>query len=570
LKAQRTHHHREKGLNKRSIVALALCAGCASAPALAANAADEAATVQRLQREQIDRVLQDRKLEKTPHTPQIALPPTPAPSAESQQRNIRVKSFQVDASAILEPAAIQRVLAPYAGKTVSLAELLDAVAKINALYDAKHMPTARAILPPQSIHDGIVHIRLIEARVGAIEIGALTEITPAFVLSRLRLGAGDLMSVPLLEADLLRFNRLHDVQLHASVAPGKAAATTDIRLAAVEPPRYQFSLFADNAGRYTVGDQRVGLSAQVAGLTRHGDNLQFTAVKSRGSDSYFLGYALPLSADDLRLDVSYSQGSIEVVNGSFVPLDVSGSSNEFAVGLSYPLRVDAHGVWSVYGRASTKAASSEFGGASQQDVNLLVFSAGVTGQQQSAASAWTFDASLNQGVRTCGGEVRFTAWRASGAWLAHLDPRADLVLRGGVQYSQTALLPSAEQFQLGGSASVRGYSEGLLSGISGYLTSAELRYALQDPQTAATRAPAMPQLTGLVFLDHGGAFPYRPAPLAAINQNDFLTGVGVGVQMDWHAGISARVAVAWPLADNPAETQQREPRLHATIAYTWP
>jgi hemolysin activation/secretion protein len=232
--------------------------------------------------------------------------------------------------------------------------------------------------------------------------------------------------------------------------------------------------------------------------------------------------------------------------------------------------VEGPRLWNVYGRAATKESVSKFGGFVQQDVDLTVLTLGASGEHQGDASAWVLDTQFSQGVRGLGGEVGFSVVRINASWLERFSNRMQGVVRGGLQYSPTELLPAAEQFQLGGSTTVRGYSEGLLSGVSGYLASAELRYALQDPDEYLFRDSGTPLFTGFAFVDHGGAFPYRPSPLADVTKHDFLSGAGVGLSMDWENRVSARLALAWPLRDNPSEVRQREPRLHAAIAYNWP
>lgn len=545
---------------------LALCLG--ATPVLAADPPD-AGAVYRLEREQLERLLQEQRLGKRPVTADVTLPAAPVPSPASQERNIPVKSFQVDDSVILTREEIGMALAPYEGKTLSLADLMEAVAAINRIYAGKAMPTARAFLPPQEIKDGVVRIRLVEARVGEIRLGQATQVTPDFVRARMSLAGGDLMSVPDLEKDLVRFNRLHDVQLRAGVQAGKATGTTDVLLEAVEPKRYQFSLFADNAGRYTVGENRLGFMARALGLTGRGDNLLFTAVTGDGNDSYYLGYSTPLNNRDIKLDVSYSRGNIEVVEGAFVPLDVTGQSQDFTVGLSLPVVVEGQRLRNLYGRLSLKESISESANITTQDLDLAVFTLGLSGEHQLETYAWTYDINLNQGLRDLGGDASFTALRANAAWLKRLSTRSQIILRGNLQLSPTELLPGAEQFQLGGSASVRGYSESLLSGRNGYLMSAEWRYALQNAEEILTKTPDAPLFTGLVFLDHGGAFPYRPSPLKDATSQDFLTGIGVGLQADWKSRVSARVTLGWPLRTNEAENIQREPRLHALLTINW-
>ncbi len=528
-----------------------------------------AGAVNRLEREQLERLLQERRLQQEVIKPDIALPAAPSPGAVSQVRNIPVKGFKVDASEILSLEEIRAVLAPYENRTLSLADLMDAVAALNKLYAERNMPTARAFLPPQQIEDGIVAIRLVEARLSEIHMGPMSQVSPVFVGERLTLAPGDLMSVGRLENDLVRFNRLHDVQLRASVQAGKERGTTDIQLEAAEPKRYQFSLFTDNAGRYTVGQYRAGLTARIAGLTGHGDNLLFTAITGEGSDSYYLGYSVPLNKDDLKLDLAVSHGGINVVEGGFAPLDVSGLSQEFDIGLSKPLIVESQRLLNLYGRLALKESISKFGGATQQNQDLRVFTMGLSGERLGNETAWTYDLNLNLGVTDLGGEDSFFALRGNTAWLKRVGTRSQLLLRGAVQLSPTYTIPSAEQFQLGGSASVRGYSEGLLSGRSGYLVSGEWRYALQDPEEYLLQHPDTPALTGVLFLDHGGAFPYRATPLKDVTASDFLTGVGLGLNVDWKSRVSARFALGWPLRANATEERPQEPRLHASLSINW-
>lgn len=551
--------------HRRPRILAALALTFAAQGALAQDAAGEIGAIQRLEREQVERLRQEQRLQQRPAAPGIDLPDRPARTAASAERNIAVKRFEVDASAILSEAQVRAVLAPYENRSVSLDDLFDAVAALNKLYDERQMPTARAVLPPQEIRDGVVRIRLVEAKVGTVNVQVQNQVTPSFVRERLQLEEGALLSVPQLEADLIRFNRLHQAQLRASVKAGAAPGTTDVELIGVEPQPYRFSAFTDNAGRSTVGTLRVGVQAQWNGLAGRDDSLTLSAAGSQGSQSLAAYYSVPIAADDTRLDVSFSQDAIHVIDGPFEPLNIGGRSHAVSVGLTRPLLVDANRLWRGYVRLSDKTSTSTFGGVVQQKTELLVLTLGVTGDLFIGNGVWTNDINLNQGLNS-GNAGRFTALRANTAWLNPLGQRTQLVLRGGLQYSPTDLLPSMEQFQLGGSVSVRGYSEGLLTGRSGYLLSAELRHLLR----ASEPGSLLPGLTGLLFVDHGGAFPYRPSPLKDVTRNDFLSSAGIGFTADWGQRMQARVTLGWPLRDNPAETERRRPRVHATLSVSWP
>jgi hemolysin activation/secretion protein len=549
-----------------SLIAVALGLCLANTRVWAQTAEAEIGAMQQLEREQSIRLRQEWRLQQRPTPPGIDLPEAPPRSAASQVRNIPVQHFDVEPSAILDANEIQSVLAPFTNRTLSLDDLFDAVAAVNSLYDQRQMPTARAVLPPQHIRDGAVSIRLVEARVGQVLVQSSNQVTPAFVRERLHLQEGALLLTSELEIDLVRFNRLHRAQLRASVRPGPSTGTTDVELLSQEPQPQHFSLFTDNAGRSTVGTLRTGFLAQWNGLGGRDDTLQIASVGAQGSQSLHATYATPLNVDDLRLDVSYNNDRIKVISGGFTPLDIGGTSNTLSFGLSRPFIVESQRLWRGYMRISDKTSRSTFGGILQQKTDLAVLTLGLSADHFGETSNRTVDINFSQGIKDFGGDARFTVLRANSANLATLLPGTQLLLRGGLQYSSTDLLPSSEQFQLGGSASVRGYSEGLLTGRSGYLLSAEVRQLLNQPDGSLT---GVPYLTGLVFFDHGGAFPFRPSPINDITRNDFLSSTGVGLAAEWVSGVQGRLTLGWPMRNNTNELEGREPRLHATLTINW-
>jgi hemolysin activation/secretion protein len=550
-----------------SRITLLLGLSLANTVSWAQSAESELGAVQRLEREQLDLQRQERRLQQRLAVPGIDLPVTPPRSVTSKALNIPVKRFEVDASAILDAADIQSVLEPFTNRTLSLDDLFDAVAAVNVLFDQRQMPTARAVLPSQDIRDGVVRILLVESRVGQVVLQSNNQVTPAFVRERLRLQEGALLSVPELEVDLVRFNRLHQTQLRASVRLGQITGTTDVEMISREPQPYRFSMFTDNAGRITVGALRVGLLAYWNGLGGRDDNLQLAAVGAQGSQSLSVSYATPLNVDDLRFDISYNDERIKVIAGGFVPLDIGGTSNAFSLGLSRPIIVDGQRLWRSYARISDKTSRSTFGGVLQSKTDLMVLTMGLSADHLGETSNRTIDVNFSQGIKDFGGDSRFDVLRANSAWLASLSPGKQLLLRAGMQYSPTDLLPSSEQFQLGGSASVRGYSEGVITGRSGYLLSAELRQQLNQPDGTLK---GVPYLSGLLFFDHGGAFPFRPSPLNDVTRNDFLSSAGVGLSAEWGPHVQGRLTLGWPLRDNTNEADLRKPRVHATLTFNLP
>ena len=576
----RSAHH----LHRCTLLALAAAAvlhgGAAHAQTAPVPAVSPGAVQQQQQQEQ-ERRAQEERLRRGQPATELNIPRT-ADTAAPASGSVAVTRFEVDTSAILAPADINAVLQGLQGRTVSFAELQTAVAALNALYDAKGYASARAVLPPQTVQGGVVRIRLVEARVGEVRVvsaaaelaaggAASAPLHPAtvqFVLARMGLRSGDLLNTAALEAALQRFNRLQDARVQASVVAGSRFGTTDVEISVAEVPAARFSGFIDNAGRDTVGEVRGGINARLASVLRAGDNLQFSSTQSTGSSSFALNYGTALTADDLKLELSASRGNIQVVSGPFQPLGIEGRSRDFTVGLNYPLQVTPEGLWSLYGRMSVRDSLSTVGGAEQGTIGFGLITVGALQEMQRSGTAWYLDNSLTVGTprgNENGGES-FVYYRGNLTRFDRLGPQTQLLLRGGLQLSNSELVPSSETFQVGGAQSVRGYSSGLLSGRNGYLASAEMRMGLGvGAEATAARAPDAPVLQGLAFLDHGGAVPFRGGNQSRVTRNDFITSVGLGLQVDKGPGFSARAVLAHPLTRNPAESKDKRLWLHLSL-----
>lgn len=547
-----------------------LCfAGCLGGAVLAASAqslppsADPAA-IQRQERERLEQMERERRLLERPAAPQILTPRPPGGGEANEVKNIAVTRFEIDESAVLKQEDIERILAPLRGQTVSLADLMRAVDAINKLYEAAGELTARAFLPTQTIRDGVVRIRLIESRVGKLGVTGNRRLAGDYVRERLRAREGERMSVPTLEQDLARFNRLNESQLRASLVAGAQFGLTDVEISVQEAPFNTTSVFVDNGGRDTTGNTRGGFTTRFSNLAGRSDTLGFNGVKSEGSYTVGANYSIPLTRRDLRLDLGFSGGETEIVDGPFVPLEITGRSQEFSLGLSQPLVAEIDRSWSAYSRFALRKSISKFGGVEQINEDLSVLTLGLSGDRAGDRSGWLLDQQLVFGLPQVGGEDTFVYYRLNASRLDRLGDRVQLISRAGVQLSASDQLPSSELFQIGGTYTVRGYSEGLLSGRHGYYLSVEAR--LHGGELGALeRAGNAPRFQWLAFLDHGGVLPYRPGNLPETQGDDFLTGAGVGVLVEWRR-MSLRAVLAAPLDKNPGELNYDRVRAHVGLS----
>ena len=138
-------------------------------------------------------------------------------------------------------------------------------------------------------------------------------------------------------------------------------------------------------------------------------------------------------------------------------------------------------------------------------------------------------------------------------------------LRGSYQIIPNSKhIPYLDQFQTGGLATVRGYSEGVMLGKSGYFFSGELMFPLL-PRTITTKEGRTRSfignyLKGAVFADTAGIFPYVGEDI--YGGSYFLASVGMGLRVQLPGDLSARLYWGYPLINNAYEQHRHMGRFH--------
>ena len=472
------------------------------------------------------------------------------PAADGGER-IFISRIVTDRSEILADEEVRAIVSPLEGKEVSIRDLFATVEKINDLYRRKGYLTARAILPPQKVEGGTIRIRLVEGRVGTISVEGNRHTWDWFFTSRIDLEEGDLVRLKTLEEDLFYFNATNDVKMRAEVKPGASTGTTDLVLKTQEPDNYRVSILMDNAGGRTVGQERIGLTLQDASLLRLRDSLTLGGTVADGTISGHVSYDLPVTPVGTRLGLAYDYNHIWITSGAFETLNVEGNSSTLGLTLSQPLMVRPSLIVNGFAGFYWKKSTTDFDDLTifQNRNRTLV----VGGDFVSIDSygTWFTRHAVTQGFKDFGGDRSFFKYNGDLVRTLNLPLELSALLRAGGQVSGNNLLPSSEQYQVGGIATVRGFYEGLLVGDDGYFVSAELGFPLFPADTLLFDARLRSLLRGALFVDHGGAFPFK-GNNESINHNDFLTSAGLGFNLNLSKFLKGRIDIAFPLGDrNP-------------------
>ena len=500
---------------------------------------------QRLQQER------DQETERPSDEPVIIGPPAvPGGGLPELDVEFELQEIRFDESAFISEQELSVIAAEYTDRLIRFADINTLVDSVNQLYAEQGIISARALVPPQTIDEGNLRIRLIEGRLGELRVSGNNLTREGFITRHLPLEKGAVVDIPALRDALNRLNRTTELAVQTSLKAGAEPGYTDLSLQVEEPDRASAQLSIDNHGTESTGEIRIGLLAQLYGLFGIDDRLLFYGVDSEGATNGLISYGLPVNRFGTRLELAYSVGDIDIVEGAFAPLDISGDSSSFDVSVTQPMQ-RGNRLWSdVYLGSSWSDSTTEISNAALSDFNVTRYTLGVNLQGFSPRGYWSFQQGISQAEaeNLFGDSADTVLFNGTASYIYRLSDFWSAQTRAGWQYSTEETVSSPLLFQVGGVGSVRGYPEGALGGARGYFTNLEARYRVSN------------QLSPFVFFDHGLVDDISP---------DRETANSVGVGLSWQWGRYLGGELTWGQTLDKVLPDQDSGRLDASISLSW-
>jgi len=463
---------------------------------------------------------------------QQELPATTQPVAAAEGARFQVTEVDfTPASELLDAATLQAIGAGYVGRQVGLDDLNALVAEVNAAYEANGISTARAFLREQALGAGKVEVTLVEGKLGKLQVTGTGKVPERFVNRRVHQQEGQVVRTDILRDDIVYLNRTSDVQVRALLRPGQAPGQTDIVLMTETPDRGNWGVFVDNAGVETTGRERYGVQGQFWGLAGVNDLLAGSVAYSRGGLEGRISYSGIINKRNGRLGVNVSRNQINIIDGAYRDLDITGESTNYGLDYTQPWLANQHWLLSTVVGISRSNSTSDIADFRVSEINSTIATIGVNTGYRNDGKDWSFYQGVSR-VRTdetLAMGRSFTTANGNTAWTQRIGAssfmyRAQL----GWQFSSGDFLPSSNLFQVGGIGSVRGYVRGALSGVRGYFGSVELHRPYRQAHDV------------YLFFDHGdvrGDFPKTAS----------ISSVGVGLNGQLFKRYSYSLDVGHPL-----------------------
>lgn len=512
------------------------------------------------------RELDQRPLEVPRATPPLSTEPArPALKAgDAQQFTVTAIKFSGN-TAFASDLLLALVRDDLVGKTVTLAQLQSAAAKITAFYRSRGYLVARAYVPAQRIAatGAEIEIAVLEGVLGNVKLdnrSRLSDATVARFTGALQTGA--LLTVDTFERPILL---LSDQTGTGGVNPvlkaGAAAGASDLTLELGESPLVSGQLEFDNHGNRFTGANRWTGQINLSSPLGWGDSWSARLTDSReGLTSAIFRGAVPVGGNGWKVGASYGDTKYRL-GRDFTRLMASGTTRSTGAFVSYPWvrsqgwnlnttlsldakrfedRIDLNGTITPKRSSATALA---LGGDVRDPFasnSVLVWNASLASGQIDLQEVTVFAADAAT-AKTQGNYRKLNLsllyqHALSSAWTVFGSVSAQWAGKN---------LDSSEKMSLGGALGVRAYPVGEAAGDEGVQAAVELRYAL--PQWLG----ATPSV--VLFAD-GGRVQINKNPFAAGINSRNLGAAGIGltlvkhydfsIKLYWAAKTSSEIATA--------------------------
>ncbi|OYQ34620.1 hemin transporter [Niveispirillum lacus] len=482
------------------------------------------------------------------------VPPTPETEFLKEGDTVRVTGFRI-LSTLFSEQELQAQLSSYIGRDCTLGDLREAAAQI-ARYYGKHDYLARAILPSQTLENGIVTIQVLEARMGRVLIDSSsnTRLDPerAADFIHAQNAAGEPLRPSAIATGVSNLTQIPGMQALGVLDAGQEEGTTDVRLKLLEPKPVNTTLLVDNSSVREIGNIRALGMMTVSNTFGMGEQLALTGQVTKSSrymqvlagapvmdGEYWLeamGGALRYEIDK-KYNAATPKGDAQTValNVRWLGLRTSSDPVNFALGAEHKwtndrlagLESSDNGVAAVTFAAYRRLRDTWMGGGAfvlngQLKAGFVDLSGNRTNKEFDKATART------QGYF---GKANFSVARVQNLWT---DGDARVTLSAQIS---TRNLNSAEQFTLGGLGAVRAYPASVGNGDQGALLNVEIGHRVTDDLRLSLHWDAG------VIEQHKNTWDGWQ-DLSSPHNQYVLQGVGAEVQWTPFSNVQARATVS--------------------------
>lgn len=484
---------------------LTLCVGLLGLWADLAQAVDEPLDPALRMQEELRRAERAMPTPALPTSPQVA-EPLQLPEGPVLKGQIFLKEVLFSATQLLSNTQLQKVVQPYLGRDVGSEELNALLRDIQAMYLALGVESAVPVVPPQDLQTGVLKVLLVEGKLGEIRFKGSDKPDATWLARWFDLATGEVIRPEPLGRRLDLFNASSDYTAVGQYVAGQSFGTSDLEVTVPDSATTQYWAMGELPG---VGSGRTLGNSLIMGFRHYpvssvGGRVDGMAIQGPTATTLSLSGGLPIGQQGWRLGVNASASRSRTVVVSTDPaksdLLIEGASRVFSLELIRHLYLMPGQLWKLSGGLSQVYSNSQADGVALTDRSVqratLAASTDWVVDPASGAERATFRGAINSAK----GPVNSFAYAEVFSTVAYrLAVPTGPVLRANAQlrFLDSRTPDISDVWLAGGSASVRGFDLGSVSGRSGQA----LQVALYQPLPwTSVDAPE-----AFVFVDQGRA-----------------------------------------------------------------
>ncbi len=505
----------------------------------------------------------------------------PNPSSSTNDPTFPVEQVQIDGPTGLSLGELSALTSPFSGRLVRLSELMDLADQISNLYAERGYALTVAIVPVQTVIDGVVHLTVIEGSIDQIDVefkhklsvSRATRIATS-VRKRLRpvVRSGPVRTYDL-ERSILGIDGLSGISPSVIIRPSRMVEGAADLLVVVDTKALEVEATVDNRIRPEFGTEQAVLSASANSLALIGDRLDLSYRRSRIDGAYdyrSVGYSVPIGNSMSRAHLNLSEAKTQAAKGFLKALEFEGLERTVRLGAQVPIyRSRAKSLYLNLDLAALDSSSDLFGATLIKDrVRTLEAGLSYDWADRSGGSSLVELSYIKglSGLEATDSDNALRSRSFGSAQASYLTARLyrnqpligmdlSIDVTGQVVTRGDSLWASAE-CTFGGPVYGRGFAVGQLGGDSCIKATLELTKTFQ-----ISRFTIAPYL----FADGARIGQNGPLEYGEVREAIATSG-GAGVRMTAPDGVSLDIQYARP-QENPAPSMARDGRWVFTLGY---
>ncbi len=493
---------------------------------------------------------------------------------EDQGQKALISTINVEGVTLLSQEEIIKITSSHEGKSLSLKGMQKVADLITDQYRAKGYATSRAYIPPQTIKDGVLLIKVVEGRLGNLTIEGNRYFKTDLLKNKVELKPYGYFDYSALQRSLSYINESPDRTARAILVPGTEPGTTDVIIKVKDNYPFHLGLEYDNYGSRFIERNRYAITLEHNNLFGFDDKAY---VKFLQSDAYRLQmqqgrYIFPINS---KLDIGgYFLYSRSQLGQEYIDLEAGGKATLYGIFATQTLveRSDLDIRFNVgfdYKKIKNELASIQ----SSRD-ELRVFKFGADFDHIDRWGRNILSVEMDFGVPdlmggmadkdpNCSRAMAGATFQKGIFYFFRLHPMpfdSALLWKNSAQYTNHNLVAS-EQFQIGGPSSVRGYPPAEYSGDKGYYTALEWSFPAwglsKDIKVPYREEKLYDALRFVLFYDFG--FVNLKNIAVGEHENQTLKGWGVGTRLNLSDDLSFRMEIGYPSGKTPSDSDHAHP-----------